>query len=190
RESRSFHSVRPFKGRTLAPRGGNSQGHVNARATAAFETSLFGKSLEFTASPELQIVFDPDRYHPIRRYEGRTSFPKHVRPDIIGEMNGEEEKCALAIDLHPKVTRWVRNVERLPSSFRLRISDRWFYPDFVAQLDDGSALVVEYKGKGTEGVADRTDEKRAIGQHWAKVTGSKFAMPFDGDYEAVARTIG
>ncbi|WP_303718619.1 hypothetical protein, partial [Brevundimonas naejangsanensis] len=28
RESRSFHSVRPFKGRTLAPRGGNSQGHV------------------------------------------------------------------------------------------------------------------------------------------------------------------
>ncbi len=162
----------------------------DARATAAFETSLFGKSLEFTASPELQIVFDPDRYHPIRRYEGRTSFPKHVRPDIIGEMNGEEEKCALAIDLHPKVTRWVRNVERLPSSFRLRISDRWFYPDFVAQLDDGSALVIEYKGKGTEGVADRTDEKRAIGQHWAKVTGGKFAMPFDGDYESVARTIG
>ncbi|WP_218815894.1 hypothetical protein, partial [Brevundimonas diminuta] len=29
RESRSFHSVRPFKGRTLAPRGGNSQGHVS-----------------------------------------------------------------------------------------------------------------------------------------------------------------
>src|SRR5690606_39747332 len=31
RKSRSFHSVRPFKGRTLAPRGGNSQGHVTGR---------------------------------------------------------------------------------------------------------------------------------------------------------------
>ena len=35
RKSRSFHSVRPFKGRTLAPRGGNSQGHVNSNAEEA-----------------------------------------------------------------------------------------------------------------------------------------------------------
>src|SRR5690606_6186743 len=34
-ESRSFHSVRPFKGRTLAPRGGNSQGHVTACSAPA-----------------------------------------------------------------------------------------------------------------------------------------------------------
>ncbi len=162
----------------------------DARATDAFETSLFGTSLEFTAAPELRTVFDPDSYHPIQRYEGRVAFPKHIRPDIIGYMNGEEEQCALAIELHPRVLRWVRNVERLPSSFRLRISSQWFYPDFVAQLDDGVALVVEYKGRGTEGPADRTEEKKAIGQKWAKVTGGKFVMPLDRDYDAVARAIG
>lgn len=151
----------------------------DTRATASVEANLFGKSLELPASPELQIVFDPDRYHPIRRDEGRTSFPKHVRRDIIGEINGRKRNALWPSTCIPKVTGWVRNVERLPSSFRLRISDRWFYPDFVAQLDDGSALVIEYKGKWTEGVVDRTEEKRAIGQHWAKVTGGKFAMPFD-----------
>ena len=160
-----------------------------SRATDAFETCLFGNTSDLVTAPNLKTVFDPDRYHPIKLYDGRQSFPKHLNPDLIAEMNGEEEKCATAIELHPKVIRWVRNIEKLPSSFRLQISKSWFYPDFVAQLDDGTALVIEYKGKGTEGPADKTDEKRAIGSKWAAVTGNKFVMPFDGDYDAVAREI-
>ncbi len=159
------------------------------RAIDSFENCLFDRLDAFTVAPDLQLTFDPDRYHPIKLYEGRTSFPKHLLPDVIGDMNGEEAACAQAIDLHPKVTRWVRNIERLPSSFRLHISHAWFYPDFVAQLDDGTILAVEYKGKGTEGPADHTDEKRAIGAHWAKVTGNKFVMPFDRDYDAINREL-
>jgi type III restriction enzyme len=98
--------------------------------------------------------------------------------------------CALAIQLHPKVTRWVRNIERLPTSFRLRVSNQWFYPDLVAQLNDGGIVVVEYKGKGTEGPADRTEEKEAVGKKWAAVSGNRFVMAKDRDYGAVARAIG
>ena len=159
------------------------------RATDAFETNLFGSKLEFVTTPDLHVVFDPERYHPIKPYEGRLSFPKHLRPDLIGDLNGEEAECAGVIDRHDRVARWVRNIERLPSSFKLRISDRWFYPDFVAILQDATPVVIEYKGKGTEGVADRTDEKRAIGERWAATTGGIFVMPFDRDYDAVNRAL-
>jgi len=160
-----------------------------ARATDAFETTLFGDLVKFEASPDLSVVFDPDTYHPIDPADPRAAFPKHIRPDMIGKMNDEEEKCALAIELHPKVERWVRNIERLPTSFRLRVSNQWFYPDFVAQLNDGGILVIEYKGKGTEGPADRTEEKEAVGKKWAAVSGNRFVMAKDRDYGAVARAI-
>ena len=159
------------------------------RATDAFETTLFGDLVKFEASPDLSVVFDPDTYHPIEPADPRAAFPKHIRPDMIAKMNDEEEKCALAIELHPKVERWVRNIERLPTSFRLRVSNQWFYPDFVAQLNDGGIVVIEYKGKGTEGPADRTEEKEAIGKKWAAVSGNRFVMAKDRDYDAVARAI-
>ena len=160
------------------------------RATDAFETTLFGNLVRFAAAPDVSVLFDPDTYHPIELYDGRIAFPKHIRPDFIQKMNGEEENCALAIDLHPKVARWVRNIERLQTSFRLRVSNQWFYPDFVAQLNDGGIVAAEYKGKATEGPADRTDEKEAIGKKWAAVSGNRFVMVKDRDYDAVARAIG
>lgn len=47
-----------------------------------------------------------------------------------------------------------------------------FYPDFVAQLEDGRLLVVEYKGAH---IADGPDtaEKRTIGYLWEKKSGGK-----------------
>ena len=45
------------------------------------------------------------------------------------------------------------------------------------------------KSKGTEGVADRTDEKRAIGERWAATASGIFVMPFDRDYDAVNRAL-
>lgn len=42
-----------------------------------------------------------------------------------------------------------------------------FYPDFVAQMEDGKLLVVEYKGAHIADGAD-TAEKRTIGQLWER----------------------
>jgi len=42
-----------------------------------------------------------------------------------------------------------------------------FYPDFVARLDDGRLLVVEYKGAHIAEGAD-TAEKRTIGELWER----------------------
>ena len=52
----------------------------------------------------------------------------------------------------------------VPASFRLRVSNQWLYPDFVAQLNDGGIVVIEYKGNGAEEPADRTEEKEAVGK--------------------------
>ena len=159
------------------------------RATDAFETALFGNSLTFDHAPTLATVFDPESYYPRKPYRPRVDLPKHIRPDLFEEMNGEEETCAQAIDFDRRVARWVRNIERLPTSFRLRVSNQWFYPDFVAQLADGSSLAVEYKGAGTEGPKDRTEQKDAVGRKWASVTGNRFVMPRDRDYDAISREL-
>ena len=63
----------------------------------------------------------------------------------------------------------MRNVDRTHWSYWLPTSTDRFYPDFVAELNDGRVLIVEYKG------ADRTDnadsrEKRNIGQRLEEVS--------------------
>jgi type III restriction enzyme len=52
-----------------------------------------------------------------------------------------------------------------------RAADR-FYPDFVAGLQDGCILVIEYKGEHLADTQD-TKEKRNIGQLWAEKSGGK-----------------
>lgn len=80
--------------------------------------------------------------------------------------------CAQVIDDHPAVKHWVRNVDRTPWSYWLPTSTDRFYPDFIAELNDGRVLVVEYKG------ADRADtpdsrEKRNIGERLQEVSGGQ-----------------
>jgi len=49
--------------------------------------------------------------------------------------------------LTPEVKRWVRNIANNPKcSFWLPLAGGRFYPDFVAELEDGRRLVVEHKG--------------------------------------------
>jgi len=96
-------------------------------------------------------------------------------------MNGEEAECAQAINQHVRVVHWVRNLERQPlSAFWLPTSTDKFYPDFVAQLDDGRILVVEYKGEHLKNSPD-TVEKTAIGRTWANASGNLFLMAFKQD---------
>lgn len=67
--------------------------------------------------------------------------------------------------MHPAVKHWVRNVERDDRlSFWLPTATDYFYPDFVAELQDGRVLVVEYKGQLQ--VVDDTREKDQIGRQW------------------------
>jgi len=58
---------------------------------------------------------------------------------------------------------WVRNLSRQDNSFKLPTSTDYFYPDFVALLNDGRALVVEYKGKHYK-TNDDSKEKINIGE--------------------------
>jgi type III restriction enzyme len=67
---------------------------------------------------------------------------------------------------------WIRNVARHPNSFWLPTATDKFYPDFVAQMEDGRLLVVEYKGAHIVDGPD-TAEKRTIGLLWEKKSGGK-----------------
>lgn len=107
--------------------------------------------------------FHPERYEARNRYQPGFVFEKHYY-DAIGDLkpDGEEHRCARAIDALPEVRHWVRNVDRSPGAYWLPTSTDKFYPDFVAELIDGRIFVIEYKG------ADRTDnedsrEKKNIG---------------------------
>jgi type III restriction enzyme len=105
-------------------------------------------------------------------YYGMYKFTKHFLgnnniPPIDGGEKGEEFQCAKAIDSEPHIKYWIRNIARHPASFKLPTSTDYFYPDFVAKLQDGRILIIEYKG---EHIADSQDtkEKENIGLIWEK----------------------
>lgn len=147
----------------------------------------FQKSLPgLVAAPELAdsfryaFSFHPDRY-PARPpfYSGRYRFQKHYYP-VIHDLRekradgtpAEEFICARAIDTHPRVTHWVRNVaqdERF--SFWLPTATDYFYPDFVCELNDGRVLVIEYKGAHL--LNDETREKAQVGHQWETSSGGR-----------------
>lgn len=115
--------------------------------------------------------FSKRGYDPRTPYVGPWRPRKHLFAQV-GDLKhgGEEWKAAVAIDDHPAIHRWVRNVDRTAWSYSLPTSTDLFYPDFVADLTDGRKLIVEYKG------ADRTDnadslEKRNIGARLQEVSG-------------------
>lgn len=129
-------------------------------------------------SPKRKVVIsfnDPHRF-PASGYaeniqphiESGYTFKKHYYAVIRDlKSSGEEYDCARTLDMHPKVKWWLRNVDRQEGSFWLPLHDGRFYPDFVARLEDGRTLVVEYKGAHLVGSPD-TEEKQNIGELWAE----------------------
>ena len=93
-------------------------------------------------------------------------------PAFDGKEDGEEMQCAQALDRLPGLKYWIRNVAHHLASFWLPTAAGRFYPDFVARLDDGRRLVVEYKGGLTAEGSD-TDEKRAAGALWERKSGGR-----------------
>lgn len=56
-------------------------------------------------------------------------------------------------------------------AFRLPLSNgKFFYPDFVALLNDGRILVVEYKG---EHLVEYSQEKKNIGEKWEEASNDR-----------------
>jgi len=119
--------------------------------------------------------YEPGQYPARQTYQGSYEFSKHFYPSIHdlrektqSGATAEEFRCAQAIDAHPKVKHWVRNIERQEKfSFWLPTATDYFYPDFVAELDDGRILAVEYKGEPYK-TNDDSREKQQIGHQWEK----------------------
>ncbi len=68
---------------------------------------------------------------------------------------------------------------RKRTSFWLQTPTSRFYPDFVAELNDGRTLIVEYKGR-----MDELDERKLEMENlWAARNGGKaiFLMAFEKD---------
>ena len=123
------------------------------------------------------------------KYEGSKRFNKHFY-SFVGQMNNEEAECAQAIDSMPEVKYWVRNIEKSAYSFSLPTSTDRFYPDFIALLNDGRLLAVEYKGEHLISAQD-AQEKENIGKLWAEKSQGKclFAMVTRDSYQSILQNI-
>jgi type III restriction enzyme len=132
-----------------------------------YQDTLFGPSSRVETSYQYAFTYDPAIYPAHWFYKGAYRFTKHFYA-VPGEMDskGEEFECAMAIDRLPEVKYWVRNLSsQARASFWLPTSSDNFYPDFVALLNDGRLLVVEYKG-GHLTTTDDSKEKKALGELW------------------------
>jgi type III restriction enzyme len=152
-------------------------------AKRAFRQLVLDGRWSLEAPADYAFHFDPQVY-PVpahKRYRGRFRFEKHFYPvpaDL--EDGGEEWLCALAIEQHPAVKRWVRNIDSDPlAGFWLPTSSQRFYPDFICELVDGRTLVVEYKGEHLRH-DPKEIEKGEVGRLWAERSGGRclFAMVF------------
>jgi type III restriction enzyme len=148
--------------------------------TNGYQLCMFGEEAIATVSPkDYSFSFDPDNYPANSLYEGKLGFNKHYY-SRIANMNSEEAECAFIIDQTPEVKYWVRNLERNPKyAFWLPTSTDRFYPDFVAKLNDGRLLVVEYKGTHLNN--EDTKEKELIGKVWAEKSGNLFLLAWKKD---------
>ena len=167
--------------------------HRLETARASFQWRLFGEGAgEIEVSPERCFAITQDSYSPNWYYESSYRFNRPAFP-LVGELKGEGEEfeCARFIDQMEQVKRWVRNVDRQPSSFWLQTSTDKFYPDFLAELLDGRILVVEYKGEDRWS-NDDSKEKRAVGELWAERSGGRclFVMPKGHDLAAIEAAVG
>ena len=136
----------------------------------AYQHGLFAPAAKVEVSFDAAFAFKDGMYGDERRHRGRWKPGKHfLGPDNVpafdGAVDGEEVQCAQALDRLPDVKYWIRNVARHPESFRLPTATDRFYPDFVALLNDGRFLIVEYKGAHIAEGSD-TAEKRTIGAFW------------------------
>ncbi|MEP0520387.1 MAG: DEAD/DEAH box helicase family protein [Hyphomicrobiales bacterium] len=151
----------------------------DAERSKSFQINLFAAEAETEISFENGFKFFDGMFTGMRMYRGRQSFPKHFTgPNQIPAFDGkgedggdgEEFRCAVALDSMPQVKHWIRNVPKHPNAFWLPLAGGKFYPDFVAELVDGRTLVVEYKGDHLKNDPEQI-AKVTIGELWQRQSG-------------------
>lgn len=123
---------------------------------------------------EFAFTFDKEIYPASWYYDGRYQFNKHYH-ELVGELKnqGEEYDCAVIIDQIPEIKHWIRNIDSDSRySFWLQKSKGRFYPDFIAELNDGRIAVIEYKGNHLKDNPKEL-EKKAVGELWASKSEGK-----------------
>lgn len=150
----------------------------NETCRVSFKQHVLDEQWSLELDNSRAFVFGTSSYpiSPLTRYQGRHRFKKHYYPAIADlRAEGEEFACADAIDSHPAVVTWIRNLD-CPPGFSLPTSRQNFYPDFLVKLVDGRVAVVEYKGKHLRDEPGEI-EKRAVGRLWSKKSDGQH--PFD-----------
>ena len=142
-----------------------------------YQRHLFSAGAKPGISFDHAFAFEDGVYRDQRCYRGPWRANRHFLgggrvPAFDGVEGGEEYVCAQIVDALPSVKFWIRNVSKHRASFWLPTSGGKFYPDFVAMLEDGRLLVVEYKGALIAESRD-TAEKRAIGELWERKSEGK-----------------
>jgi type III restriction enzyme len=154
------------------------------------ETALRGVQMMLDGLGEAIIptgdafTFDPHSYYPPHFYEGGFGMPlfrpkKHYYARMANFDGPEELQTAMAIDALPEVKHWVRNFPRGITSYAIPTSEDNFYPDFVAELNDGRTFIIEHKGRMDE--SDK--EKDNLGRRMSESSGGRllFLMTFKTD---------
>ena len=137
-----------------------------------YQKTLFAPQAAVETRFDYAFNFRPDGYAPHSLYVGHPyQFQKHYYAGI-GELEnkGEEFECAKALDVNKGIRHWVRNLDR--RGFWLPLATARFYPDFVAELENGRILVVEHKGK-IYATNDDSKEKACIGALWEERSDGK-----------------
>jgi type III restriction enzyme len=159
----------------------------------AYQQALFGENAAEAVSVSSEFTYDfrPEAYAPSRDYDGRFGehrFRKHFY-SRMGDFDSKEEfECAVHLDIQAQKGRlefWVRNLTRREgASYFLQKATGRFYPDFICKRNDGTFLIVEYKG------GDRWKEAaddRLIGELWASMSGGtcQFVMVTNKQFEQI-----
>jgi len=159
--------------------------HGRKQVRRAAEMLIDGRSarrLE-TSMDAAKVLSEPD-YCPYHRYKGPFTFPKHAF-DLIGEMGKEDEPdCARRINDHINVKRWIRNLEQESAGgFSLPLSPGRFFPDFIAELEDGRIAIVEYKNAKLAQTKEE-QHKKSVGELWEARSSGKcvFAWVVERDW--------
>ena len=159
----------------------------------AYQQALFAPGNDERVSVSNQFTYDfrPEAYAPSRDYDERFGvfrFRKHFY-SRVGDFDSKEEfECAVHLDIEAQKGRlefWVRNLTRREgASYFLQKATGRFYPDFICKRNDGTFLIVEYKG------GDRWKEAaddRLIGELWASMSGGtcQFVMVTNKQFEQI-----
>ena len=167
----------------------------------AMDKGFQGRLMDMTVPGIAELAhysfrFQPGQYPARNCYQGGYEFSKHYYPTIHdlrektpAGKTAEEFLCAQAIDAHPKVKQWVRNIDRQEKfSFWLPTATDYFYPDFVAELADERILVVEYKGEPYK-TNDDSREKKQVGSQWEKSSGGRCLFLFAVAEDEAGRSV-